>query len=318
MSASMQQPLAAFRHEALMYSNDAQFLAGTIPFIRDGLAAGQPVLVVERWDKVDLLRAELGADGGSVQFADMDEVGANPARIIPVWQEFVTRHGGRGRPVRGIGEPIWAGRGPAELIECQRHESLLNVAFAPGAEWWLLCPYDTAALEPLVIEEAQRSHPYIWAGAAHRESEEFRGLAASAAPFDAPLPPPPPTHGELAFGPNGLLGLREFVAGHARQAGLAANRIDDLVLAVSEVAANSVRHGGGRGVLRLWQEPGAFVCEIRDRGFFDRPLADRERPGKDIDAPRGLWLANHLCDLVQIRSLPSGTVVRLRVRSKAA
>jgi hypothetical protein len=54
-----------------------------------------------------------------------------------------------------------------------------------------------------------------------------------------------------------------------------------------------------------------MVCEIRDKGRFDRPLADRERPSRDIAAPRGLWLANQLCDLVQIRSVPEGTVVRL-------
>jgi hypothetical protein len=47
--------------------------------------------------------------------------------------------------------------------------------------------------------------------------------------------------------------------------------------------------------------------------MFDKPLADRERPLPDLSAPRGLWLANQLCDLVQIRSLPEGTVVRLHM-----
>jgi anti-sigma regulatory factor (Ser/Thr protein kinase) len=314
----MPQQHAGFRHEALMYSGDAQFLAGTTKFIFDGLAAGEPILVVERPEKAALLRAELGRDAASVQFADMLEVGANPARIIPAWQDFVARHGGPGRPVRGIGEPIWRERGPAELTECQRHESLLNVAFAPGVEWWLLCPYDTVALPPIVIDEARRSHPFVWVGAAHRESEDYRGHGAAAAMFDAPLSAPPPQHHELAFGSGGLTGLREFVAGHARQAGLGADRIGNLVLAASEVAANSILHGGGRGVLRLWREPDAFVCEIRDNGQFNRPLVDRERPAKDVAASRGLWLANHLCDLVQIRSLPSGTVVRLSVRHRAA
>ncbi|MDQ6719952.1 MAG: sensor histidine kinase [Candidatus Dormibacteraeota bacterium] len=314
----MSQPLTSFRHEALMYAGDAEFLAGTVPFILDGLTAGEPILVVERPEKADLLRAELGVDADAVQFADMLEVGANPARIIPAWHDFVARHGGPGRPVRGIGEPIWRGRGPAELTECQRHESLLNVAFAPGAAWWLLCPYDTVALAPVVIDEARRSHPFISERSAHGESDDFRGLGAPAALLDAPLAAPPRQHYELAFGPGGLVGLREFVAAHTRQAGFGADRVENLVLAVSEVAANSVRHGGGRGVLRLWQERDAFVCEVRDRGNFDRPLVDRVRPGDDPGASRGLWLANHLCDLVQIRSLPSGTVVRLHLRNQAA
>jgi anti-sigma regulatory factor (Ser/Thr protein kinase) len=301
-----------------MYAGDAGFLAGTIPFIREGLAAGEPILVVERPEKTGLLRNALGSDAGSVQFADMFEVGANPARIIPAWQEFVAAHAGDGRPLRGIGEPIWRERGPAELTECQRHESLLNVAFDATPAWWLLCPYDTVTLAPMVIEEARRSHPFIQEGAAHRESEEFRGISASAAPFDAPLPAPPRQLHQLAFGSAGLAGVRDFVAGHARQAGLGPSRIDDIVLAANEVAANSVRHGGGRGVLRLWRDHDAFVCEVRDSGYFDLPLADRRRPGKDIRAPRGLWLANQLCDLVQIRSLPSGTAVRLHVHNRAA
>jgi anti-sigma regulatory factor (Ser/Thr protein kinase) len=108
--------------------------------------------------------------------------------------------------------------------------------------------------------------------------------------------------------------MRNTVSRHARAARLAPARADELVTAVNEVATNSVRHGGGSGSLRVWQENSSLVCEIRDKGRFDRPLADRERPSTDITAPRGLWLANQLCDLVQIRSLPEGTVVRLHKR----
>jgi hypothetical protein len=53
---------------------------------------------------------------------------------------------------------------------------------------------------------------------------------------------------------------------------------------------------------------------IRDGGRFDKPLADRQRPSRNIAGPRGLWVANQLCDLVQIRTLPEGTVVRLHKR----
>jgi hypothetical protein len=37
-----------------------------------------------------------------------------------------------------------------------------------------------------------------------------------------------------------------------------------LVLAVDEVATNSLRHGGGRGTLRIWRDADAVVCEVRD------------------------------------------------------
>src|SRR5690349_3981669 len=41
---------------------------------------------------------------------------------------------------------------------------------------------------------------------------------------------------------------------------------DDLVLAVDELAANSLRHGGGHGELRLWTDEGAVVAEVEDGG----------------------------------------------------
>ena len=146
----------SFRHEALLYAGQSGFVSGTLPFIRDGLASEEAMLVVVSQEKIDLLRHGLGSDADAVHFADMAEVGMNPARIIPAWYDFVNEY--RGRRLRGIGEPIWASRSSAELIECQRHESLLNVAFAEAPAWWLLCPYDTESLDPGVIAEARRSH----------------------------------------------------------------------------------------------------------------------------------------------------------------
>ena len=89
----------------------------------------------------------------------MDLVGRNPARIIPAWRAFVDRQAAAGRPSRGIGELVGPERGAAELTECHRHESLLNLAFDGGTAWRLLCPYDTDALDPIVVDEALRTHP---------------------------------------------------------------------------------------------------------------------------------------------------------------
>jgi anti-sigma regulatory factor (Ser/Thr protein kinase) len=317
MSARFTQPIEEFRHEALLYAGMADFLAGTVPFVCGGLEAGEPVLVVETASKISMLRAELGSDSSSVAFADMAAVGANPARIIPAWRDFVIKHGGAGRRPRGIGEPIWNGRAPVELVECQRHESLLNTAFATGDPWWLLCPYDTEAMDPAVIDEARRSHPYVTDGETFRRSDDYRGLDACGAPFDIPLPAPRSHAHEVAFHAANLVDLRGRVHQHASDAGLAPSRVADFVLAVNEVATNSILHGGGKGTMRLWRETGALTCEVRDAGHIDNPLIDRVRPAPDPTAPRGLWLANQLCDLVQIRSFAGGSTVRLHMWLKA-
>lgn len=314
MSASAAPHIGQFRHEALLYSGWAEFVAGTVPFIRDGVGSGEPVLVVESLEKIQMLQVALGNEAGAVFFADMANVGANPARIIPAWHDFVSRHGTGGHRLRGIGEPIWKGRSPDELIECQRHESLLNTAFGHGQPWWLLCPYDTEKLDGAVIEEARRSHEFVTEGGKVERSGIFRGLEASGAPFDVPLPEPGTGVRQLDFASDDLGAVRGLVSRHASTALLPPSRAAELVTAVNEVATNSIRHGGGGGTLRLWQEQSAVVCEIGDNGRFDRPLVDRQRPTAELSAPRGLWLANQLCDLVQIRTFPEGTVVRLHMR----
>lgn len=305
-----------FRHEALLYSGAAGFVAGCMPFIRGGLEAGEAVLVIESSERIAMLREELGPDATQVEFADMADVGANPARIIPAWRDFVDRGGGK-RP-RGIGEPVWPGRTRDELVECQRHESLLNVAFGGGRGWWLLCPYDVEALEPSIIDEARRSHEYVLEpeGMGGR-SDGYRGIEASGAPFKTPLPEPAGLRRIISFDADGLFTMRGEVTRQSLAAGMGADRATRFVSAVNEVATNSVLHGGGMGTLRIWRDAGALVCEIRDAGAYSGPLSDRTRPGSSPHESRGLWLANQLCDLVQIRTLRDGTVVRLHMKVEA-
>jgi anti-sigma regulatory factor (Ser/Thr protein kinase) len=91
-------------------------------------------------------------------------------------------------------------------------------------------------------------------------------------------------------------------------------RVDDLVLAVNELASNSIHHGGGHGMMRMWREGDALLCEVSDGGRISEPLVGRVHPRPDQWSGRGLWLANQLCDLVQIRSSDAGSVVRLHMR----
>ncbi len=201
---------------------------------------------------------------------------------------------------------------PTTLLECQRHETLLNVAFAGGRPWWLLCPYDTTTLAPHVITEAERSHPFVRDGDLARASASFGGVE-SLSTLDAPLDAAPQSARTLAFGWGSLREVRSAAAAEGARAGLLSARIADLVLAVDEVATNSLRHAGGSGRLRVWRGPRSVVCEVSDAGRVEGALVDRRRPGADAAAARGLWLANQLCDLVQLRSSASGTTVRLHM-----
>ena len=302
--------LGGFRHEAVFYAGDQDFVARLTPFIRTGVAAHQPTLVVVAAAKIDALRTALGSDGAHVEFADMRDVGRNPARIIPAWSDFVRRNADA-PAIRGIGEPIDTRRSPAELAECQRHESLLNVAFDGGPRLWLQCPYDVDGLPADVLEEARRSHPFLTDGTASEVSLDYEDRGPAAAGFEEPLPEPPDSAEVMAFRGGWLATVRDFVAAQAQQAQLRAGKASDLVLAVNELATNSLRYGGGRGTLRVWHTDGSLVCEVSDNGQLSDPLIGRAQPGAGRLGGRGLWMVNQLCDLVQIRSLATGTVVRV-------
>lgn len=295
-----------FQHQALIYKGDDEYLAGTVPFLRDALEAGEPTLVAVGPAQAGLLEGELGRDAQRIRFLNMEAVGSNPALIIPLWREFVDENGGRA--VRGIGEPVWAARSPAALDESQRHESLLNVAFAPGTPWSLLCPYDAGSLDEDVLEKAAVSHRHV-----HRagRSEKSAAFEADLDCFAGELPLPGAEPEAVPFGLAGLSAVRDRAAAAAARAGMGPPEIADLVTAASELAANSVMHGGGSGMLRLWGEGDRLLVEVEDRGQIEEPLVGRLRPGVTQEGGRGLWLANQLCDLVQIRSSEAGTTVRL-------
>jgi anti-sigma regulatory factor (Ser/Thr protein kinase) len=300
---------AGYRHEAFFYSGDSEFVDGCGRFLEDAVTSGEPALVVVDARKIGLLRERLGSDADSVYFADMARVGGNPARIIPAWREFVDRHSAPGVRLRGIGEPIYPERDADELAECQRHESLLNFAFSEREDFWLLCPYSTETLPSAVLEEAHRSHPFLAQGDIRNESSSY----VAADWLSKPLSEPPLDAETLEFDERSLGRLRRFVAEAAARAGLERHRGVDAVVAVNEVATNSVEHGGGHGTLRVWTTPRRFVCDVRDGGRVDDPLVDRRAPVADRPGGRGLWIANQLCELVQLRSFPTGTVVRLHI-----
>jgi anti-sigma regulatory factor (Ser/Thr protein kinase) len=247
-----------------------------------------------------------------VVFADMEDVGTNPARIIPAWTDFVGRHAGR--RLRGIGEPIWAQRSPAELVECQRHESLLNVAFAGHGGFTLMCPYDTEALDENVVAEARRSHPFIRRHGVRAPSDDYLGASAFRRPMATPLPEAPASCVERRFQIESLGGLRALVLEEATKAGLSEARARDAVVAVNEVATNSLRHAGGVGLFRTWHAGDTLICEVADDGHIDEPLVGRTRPDSRTPGGRGLWMVNQLCELVQVRSSAAGTTVRMHVR----
>jgi anti-sigma regulatory factor (Ser/Thr protein kinase) len=296
-----------FRHEALIYGDAAQFLATAVPFLSAALAGGEPALVAVRQANAELLRAELGPDAEGVGFVAIEEVGRNPARIVPFWRDFLT--GRSGRPARGISEPVWPGREAAEIDECQRHEHLLNLAFPPGTRPSLLCSYDSSALPEEVLAGVYCSHRAVLRNGSREQSAGYQRECDC---YSGRLPRHPPDAVTLPYDRARLAAVRKRVKEAAEQVGIGPRRAADLVTAASELAANSVAHGGGEGTMSVWHEGNYLLIDFEDRGTIEEPLAGRLHPASDQRGGRGLWLANQLCDLVQIRSNALGTTVRVQ------
>jgi anti-sigma regulatory factor (Ser/Thr protein kinase) len=305
-------PQHLVRHEALLYVGDYEYLDVAASFVQQGLDGGDAVVAAVTPDRIDLLRPALGDAAERVLFVDVTEIGRNPTRLLAAWRQVMEAYVAPGQRLRGIGQPAWPDRPPAELLEFHQHEALANIV-RTAAPAWVLCPYDTSVFDPAVIEDVCRTHPVIVQGGRRRASRSYIGGEGARAMLTAPLPEPDRPVVEHEVEPTRLRELRSFVADHAARAGLASDRVDDLVLAVNELATNSVLHGGGRGTLRAWSDGDTVIHEVRDRGRIEEPLVGRRRPARGQAAGRGLWVVNELCDLVQLRSSPAGTVVRLHM-----
>ena len=301
----------SYRHEALLWNDAREFTSALEPFIAEGLNAGEPVMVALIREHASWLRSSLGAEARKVKFVDMGMLGRNPARIIPAWQQFLNDHAAEGRPVRGIGEPIWAGRRPEEILECQLHEALLNVAVDPKTPFWLVCPYDVRGLDGDVIEEAHRSHLTVMEGSRSRGHSLYGGRTHVDAMFGAELCPLPAEAGQSVFTSEDVESVFGIVTLDAYAAGLASDRIADLAGTVRRLAVASLGRGAPQGTLRIWHSPHALVCEVADETLLDDVLVGRR--AVQADGADALWQANKQCDLVQVRSGRDGTTVRLHM-----
>lgn len=300
----------AYRHEALFWRTTEEFLACTVPFIRDGLTAGEAVMVAVVDSRTRWLREALGADADEVHFVDMSELGRHPARIIPAVRTFLDEHVAKSQ-VRGIGEPIWSGRRSEEVLECQLQEALLNVAVQPDTPFWLLCPYDAGRLEESAIEEAYRSHPAVVTDQQYRGSHLYGGAEHVRTLWGSALPVLDGPYTELAYDRATTHEVSSFVTAGLHDARVGPARAADLAGAVAQLAAASLRRGAGGGTVRCWRRPEAITFEVSDPSTIADPMVGRRLPSKDRRHP--LWNAGEECDLVQVRSNASGTTVRVHL-----
>ncbi len=145
-------------------------------------------------------------------------------------------------------------------------------------------------------------------------SEEQRPASGDApATGDLPLTSPPADAPAIGYRDE-LAAVRQFTAIQARQAGLPPGRVIDLVIAVNELASNTLAHTAGPGSLIIWSTLREVICQISDTGHITDPLAGTPPSPSDLPgAHMGLWVVQQICDLAEIQTSPAGTTIRLHM-----
>lgn len=298
-------PAMGVTHILLPYADRDQYLNGTLTYIEQARAGGGTLVIIATPARREQLAPHIPGD--AAVFVDPGRALRNPGRLIPALQNWVGRLC-RDRPVHAINESVWPARTTAYTNELRYQEWLLNRAFADAPAWSLMCPFDTARHDASAVAAITRCHPLLWDGA---ETVASTGFLTGDYPFHALAEPIGPVE-RVPYDLSGLAGLRQTVTRFATACGLGAERVCDLRLAVAELAANSVRHGGGRGTALLWRTPESVVCETSDAGVITDPLVGLIKPTAAQIGGRGLWFVHSLSDLVEVRSAP-GTGTRVRV-----
>lgn len=300
-------------HNALIFDGLGDFLAATAPFLRDGLAEGNVLVAVVPEPRLSALRDTLGPDGAGATFVDAAAFYRHPVRTIKDYDKLVREVAPL--RLRVVAEPVWRGRGPAETVEWTRYESLVNAAFSSSGAH-VICAYDRAAVPEPILLDARRTHPQVISGQARYPSLDYLDPAAFGAGCDrTPRTPPPADAGYLPFAAEcDLQAVRAFATGWAVRHGLAAERVQALETAVTEVATNALRHGTAPMGLRVWTTPGELVCEVGDHGFWQpEPLIGYVPPESVLEPGFGLWTVRLLVDRMRVYAGWDGTFVRLYV-----
>jgi anti-sigma regulatory factor (Ser/Thr protein kinase) len=301
---------AGLVHDAFVYSSEEEFLAGTVPFLEEGIERGEPILAAPTDANAWLLQERLGDRATAVDWAGDSESHRTVERL-GIFLDYIESHLDAGaNRIRLLGEPCWPTNGGPGVTEWTRYESFLNLALAPHPVW-LVCPYDGRSLAPDIVEDSCRTHPNMGYGDGRTRSAEYVDPSDFSRGLDRPpLARPPADAAEKYF--KSASAARRFVAAQAKIAGLSTDKVSDTELAASEISTNVFQHAAEVARVRAWAEGDAFVFDIDDTGRgIDDPFPGYTIPEPTAPNGRGLLMARRLADVVQARTTPTGAIVRL-------
>src|SRR5262245_13868091 len=298
-------------HEAGFYGSDAEFAALIVPFVEEGVAAGEPVIIGYDDRKAGLLRSWL-ADPSAVEFIGDQSLYATPAGAIATYRRLFEFHLAMGAgQIRIAGDVPHPGNG-RRFEGWDRYEWAVNTVRQDFPVWGL-CLYDMTTVPPAVLEVVERTHPgFVSPSGQRRVSERyqevpvFEGLPPAADPLEASTP---------------LVELTDRPAADIRHALAQIGRrrvnnttLTDLIIGASEAVSNALRHGQPPATVRIWATPDRIVVSVHDCGPGPAdPLAGLVQAAPSTsETGLGLWALHQLDVDTALIHTDDGFTVRLR------
>jgi anti-sigma regulatory factor (Ser/Thr protein kinase) len=298
--------------------SEAELLGVALPFLDEGLRAGDLVALTCPPDTVELIGRELGERATAVEFDPrLSLLGSRAPDALTACHRYLERATATGSGRLRVLADVDFGSDPADWREGQRFESVFNrlLGEAPVS---CICAYDRRRLPAAVVESAASTHPALVSGSSWSASPGFQDPGVYVPSL--PLPRAPVEDGDPVFAVDDartLAGLRHQLG--AVLATLVPNRDqqEDMHLAAAEIAANAFRHGVRPVSARVWADGDQVICVISDRGTTYTDPFGGFVPAHGLDLSRGgmgLWLARKLWDHVDMLPTAEGLSVRLSTR----
>jgi anti-sigma regulatory factor (Ser/Thr protein kinase) len=295
--------VAGLRHGALVYESPEEFAAFAVPFLREGLEAGEGAVVAHTQPGLALMREALGADAAAVTFVDVGEAYTRPARLLASYHELFVEQLGLTPSVRAIAD-VQFGPDPQEWNRWTAYEAVTNRSFA-HLPAWVVCSYNAEWTPEPVIDGVWRTHREVFPDGEHGRFEDPDALLRELAPEPREL------DGLRSIGVGrDLEDFRERLARELAAEDVGEDQALGFLLAATELAANALEHGGGVEDVRVGRADGRFVCEVVDRGAgFDDPAAGYLAPRPGVG--RGLWLVRQLAWELELFHAEDGFTARI-------
>jgi anti-sigma regulatory factor (Ser/Thr protein kinase) len=296
----------ALRHNAFVYDSDDEYVARAVPFLREGLEAGEGAIVAHTKRGMAMMRDALGTHASAVTFVDVSSAYTRPARALAAYHKVYSEQLRKTPALRAVAD-VQFGPDPREWELWIGYEAVFNRAFA-HLPAWVLCSYNATGTPDPIIEGVWQTHPEV----VDRTTWTTSGLYEEPDQLLRRITPPPEPLAQLrSIGSvRDTEQIRELLASELIATGLGEAKTLEMLLAATEIATNATQHGHGIEEIRVGKAHGRFVCEITDRGpGFDDPAAGYLAPRDGIG--NGLWVARQLTWRIEFFQSPRGFTARI-------